>query len=191
MDCSPQSPLSMGFPNLEYWSGQPFPSSGDLPKPEIEPRSTALQVDSLPAELPGEAHMCVDQFVCPSKPKEPISFIWNVSVSLFSSTYIVYTPKPATPSEFSCLRVTEWYTKRRIQHFHMKLLVSLSNVLKRVGAGAKEAALFSCSLQTWVGSFGACRRLQSHHLHRSLNLVIFSWDSRTMCSQLECTPGIN
>ena len=51
MDCSPQAPLSMGFPNLEYWSGQPFPSSGDLPNLGIEPRSTALQADSL---LPGK-----------------------------------------------------------------------------------------------------------------------------------------
>ena len=34
----------------DYWSGQPFPSPGDLPNPEIEPRPPALQVDSLPAE---------------------------------------------------------------------------------------------------------------------------------------------
>ena len=36
------------------WSGQPFPSPGDLPNPGIEPRSPALQVDSLPAEPPGK-----------------------------------------------------------------------------------------------------------------------------------------
>ena len=38
----------------EYWSGQPFPSPGDLPNPGIEPRSPALQVDALPAEPPGK-----------------------------------------------------------------------------------------------------------------------------------------
>ena len=38
----------------EYWSGQPFPSPGDLPNPGIKPRFPALQVDSLPAELPGK-----------------------------------------------------------------------------------------------------------------------------------------
>ena len=32
----------------------PFPSPGDLPNPGIEPRSPALQVDSLPAEPPGK-----------------------------------------------------------------------------------------------------------------------------------------
>ena len=38
----------------EYWSGQPVPSPGYLPHPGIEPLSPALQVDSLPAELPGK-----------------------------------------------------------------------------------------------------------------------------------------
>ena len=35
----------------EYWSGLPFPSSGDLPNPGIKPRSPALQTDSLLTEL--------------------------------------------------------------------------------------------------------------------------------------------
>ena len=49
-----QAPLFMGFPRQEYWSGLPFPSPGDLPDPGIEPRSPALQMDSLPSELPGK-----------------------------------------------------------------------------------------------------------------------------------------
>ena len=48
-----QAPLSMGFSRQEYWSGLPFPSPGDLPNSVIEPRSPALQADSLPAELWG------------------------------------------------------------------------------------------------------------------------------------------
>ena len=31
----------MGFPRLEYWSGLPFPSPGDLPNAGIEPPSPA------------------------------------------------------------------------------------------------------------------------------------------------------
>ena len=46
-----RAPLSMGFSRQEYWSGLPFPSPGDLPDPGIEPRSSALQADSLPTEL--------------------------------------------------------------------------------------------------------------------------------------------
>ena len=34
----------------------PFPSPGDLPNPEIEPRSPALQIDSLPTEPQGKPH---------------------------------------------------------------------------------------------------------------------------------------
>ena len=41
---------SLEFSRLEYWSGLPFPSLGDLPNPGIESRSPTLQVDSLPAE---------------------------------------------------------------------------------------------------------------------------------------------
>ena len=46
-----QSPLSMGFSRQEYWSGLPCPSPGDLPDPGIEPRSPALEADSLLTEL--------------------------------------------------------------------------------------------------------------------------------------------
>ena len=45
-----QAPLSTGFPRQEYQSGLPFPSPGHLPDPGIEPRSPALQADSLPSE---------------------------------------------------------------------------------------------------------------------------------------------
>ena len=49
------APLSMEFSRQEYWSGLPFPSPGDLPNPVIEPRSPALQADSLLTELPGNS----------------------------------------------------------------------------------------------------------------------------------------
>ena len=42
-----QAPLSMGFSKQEYWSVLPFPSPEDLPNPRTEPRSPALQADSL------------------------------------------------------------------------------------------------------------------------------------------------
>ena len=46
-----QAPLSMEFSRLEYWSGLPFPSPGDLPNPRIEPRYPTMQADSLTTEL--------------------------------------------------------------------------------------------------------------------------------------------
>ena len=51
----PMEYTSMEFSRAEYWSEQAFPSPGDLPnpgtEPRSEPRSPALQVVSLPAEL--------------------------------------------------------------------------------------------------------------------------------------------
>ena len=47
-----RAPLPMGFSRQAYWSGLSCPSPGDLPKPWIEPRSPALQADSLLFEPP-------------------------------------------------------------------------------------------------------------------------------------------
>ena len=49
-----QATLFMGFSRQGYWSGLPFPSPGDLPKPGMEPGSPALQADFLPSEKPGK-----------------------------------------------------------------------------------------------------------------------------------------
>ena len=47
-------PLSLDFSRQEYWSGLPFPSSGVLSDPGIEPVSSALQADSLLSEQQGK-----------------------------------------------------------------------------------------------------------------------------------------
>ena len=53
--CNPMDCIEfMEFSRPEYWSGQPFPSPEALPNLEIEPRSPALQADSLPAESQGK-----------------------------------------------------------------------------------------------------------------------------------------
>ena len=45
-----QAPLSVRLSRQEHCSGLPFPSPGDLCSPAIEPRSPALQADSLLSE---------------------------------------------------------------------------------------------------------------------------------------------
>ena len=68
-----------GVLQQECWSGLPFPSPGDLPDPGIEPRSPALQVDSLLSEPPG-----MDQTVKES----PIMVSHNTQVTRHWSIHI-------------------------------------------------------------------------------------------------------
>ena len=63
----------------EYWSGRPFPPPGDLPNPGIEPRSPALQADSLPAEPQGKpkntgvGSLSLLQGIFPTQELNPVS----------------------------------------------------------------------------------------------------------------------
>ena len=60
-----QSSLTLCYPKefsrSEYWSGY-FPSPGYTPNPGIEPRSPALQADSLPAEPQGKPTPCMSVY---------------------------------------------------------------------------------------------------------------------------------
>ena len=49
-----QAPLSVGFPQQEYWSRLLFPSPGDLPDPGVELSSLALAGSLLTSEPPGK-----------------------------------------------------------------------------------------------------------------------------------------
>ena len=66
----------MEFSREEYWSGLPFPSPGDLPNPGIEPRSPALQADSLPSEPSGKLAFVEDS--------------GNISSRIFFSTWTIF-----------------------------------------------------------------------------------------------------
>ena len=78
-----QAPLSLGFPGQEYWSGQPFLSSGDLPGPGFEPTflmCPVLVVDSLPLS-PWEGH---DLFIVMPIQSRPPGVVGKDQVLLFS-----------------------------------------------------------------------------------------------------------
>jgi len=49
----------MGFSRQEYQSGLPCPPPRDLPDPEMETRSAALQADSLPLSHQGSPYSAV------------------------------------------------------------------------------------------------------------------------------------
>ena len=70
-----QTPLSMEFSRQEYWRGLQPPSPGDLPNPEIEPGSPALQADSLPLSHQGSPHT--------SMPRTAFSYILTTPVKSY------------------------------------------------------------------------------------------------------------
>ena len=107
--CDPmdsQAPLSMGFSRQEYWSGLPFPSSGDPPNPGIKPASPALQADSLPLSQKGSPMSDLPHF----------KVIWNslyVKVLVPQSCPTLWDPMDYSPP--GCLvhgilqtRILEW-----------------------------------------------------------------------------------
>jgi len=60
MDCSPSgSSLHGDSPGKNAGVAFYAPPQGDLPKPEIKPRTPALQAGSLPSELPGKPLDCL------------------------------------------------------------------------------------------------------------------------------------
>ena len=111
-----QVPLSMEFSKQEYWSGLPFPSSGDLPNPGMEPRSPTLQADSLlsgPLSSVQLNHVWL--FVTPWTVACQASLSITISQSLLKLTFIELVmpsnhlilcgPLPLLPSIFPSIRL--------------------------------------------------------------------------------------
>ena len=58
-----QAPLSMGFPRQRYWSGLLFPLQGVFLNQGPNPKSLALQADSLLSEPPGKPTVALNKFI--------------------------------------------------------------------------------------------------------------------------------
>ena len=85
-----QASLSMGFSRQEYWSGLPFPSTGDLPDTGIKPRSPGSQVDSLPTELREENHISDYTDLCWQSNLSAFKYALYVCHSFSSKEYMFF-----------------------------------------------------------------------------------------------------
>ena len=74
-----QAPLSMGMLQARILEWVPCPLPGNLPNPGIEPRSPALQVDSLPCEPPGKPLRSLVA-IFPTMEKAQQGMIWIISM---------------------------------------------------------------------------------------------------------------
>ena len=92
-----QAPLPMRFSRQEYQSGLSCLPPGDLPRPGIEPRSSELQVDSLPTEPPGRPELW--QFI--SQQQKPNTDLYTIPQNLcFSKQYGLYKLTGATLTKY-------------------------------------------------------------------------------------------
>ena len=83
-----QASLSLEFSRQEYWSGQSFPSSGDLPNSGIKPASPALQADSLPSEPPGKPNEIKVMHCWEGYQRSDMPFLFLKLQSIMMSTFI-------------------------------------------------------------------------------------------------------
>ena len=82
MDCSPPGSSICGIFQARILGGLPCPSPGNLPDPEIQPGSPALQADSLLSEPPGKLQL----YHYGNQPKsnfDPVQTITHTTVDLF------------------------------------------------------------------------------------------------------------
>ena len=96
LSATPWTIQSMEISRPEYWSGKPIPSPGDLPDPVIELGYPALQMDSLPTELPGNPPALAGRFFTTEplgKPRKVIllKYVFNCFHHYLSRNYGVYS----------------------------------------------------------------------------------------------------
>ena len=90
----------------------PCPSPGDLPNPGIEPRSPALQADSLPSEPTGKPTSGQENF--PAVIKSPLG----------AQAILLSTQKSQSLLLFSTFEVTMYLWDVGVQRFPWKVLIS-------------------------------------------------------------------
>ena len=78
-----QAPLSMGFFRHEHWNGLLCPTPGDLPNPEIESMSSAMQADSLLLSHQGSPSIPYPYLNSPPHYPLVTTSMFSILVSLF------------------------------------------------------------------------------------------------------------
>ena len=126
----------MEFSRLEYWSGQPFPSSGDLPKPGIEPRSPALQAESWPVEPQGKP-MAGPHLRNPFIIYGAMSLYATVTYFCWWSSFAMWPKLPMMGLYVSCwhfLYMWERVSAHRTRPFWSFLVPSMGNHFSRMAS---------------------------------------------------------
>ena len=120
-----------GFSRPEYWSQLPCPAPGVLPNLRVEPRSPALQVDSLPSEPPGKSHFSVNfpKFFNHSRsvlwlflPVLTITQIYGCNILAAPSRLITHLKEKSSPQD-----IVPYHQKLSIQTLYLMHLPTSIN----------------------------------------------------------------
>ena len=84
-----QSPLSMGFPRQEFWTGLLFPPPGDLSDPRIKP--TSLLSPSLQADLYHWCHFVLSRMLTLFTVQDDLSLVFHSLILMYLCTAFFHT----------------------------------------------------------------------------------------------------
>ena len=146
----------MGFSREEFWSGLPFPSPGDLPNQGMEPRSPALQADSLSSEPPRNPKQRTFQQICRFMRNEEEAEMQAPSLICLNST--AYCP-PSTPQSWVCLRWMRHHTQPLLDSLGTKSGIS-RRLVATAALGKTKVELFlplNCGSHIKFGSVNSFR----------------------------------
>ena len=126
----------MEFSRQEYWSGLPFPSSGDLPNPGIEPGSPSLQAEALLSEPKPP--------IFPSIKQNYISSVQSLShVRLFATPWTAASQASLSITNSQCL-LKHMFVESVMPSNHLILchpLLLLPSILPSIRVFSSESAL--------------------------------------------------
>ena len=132
--------MSMGFSRIEYWSGLPFPSPGDLPDPGIAPGSPALQADALPSKPPGNVSFMYLG--------DPILVAYVFTVVMYSSWIdpLICVPRVSSSCHLPLQDSPRSTGRSEPGSFHMTASALYSDVCEIMGVPFKNGVCISTAL---------------------------------------------
>ena len=147
-----RAPLSTGLSRQEYWSGWPFSFPGNLPDPEIEPASPALQADSL----------CLSQQGSPNR-LYIYKYLLRLRPPSHPPTYLLGIPRTPSPPAISPIpQIPMWYLLCKTQCWVLQTAVDKPEVGSAPhGPTSREGRQVNRKTARWSKSqprLGACQR---------------------------------
>ena len=167
MGCSPPGSSVYGD-SQESWNGLPCPPSGDLPDLGIEPRSPALQADSLPAERQGKPWISCRCTYIP--------FLLHLLPSPPHPTPLGWSRAPEFPETHSKFLLAIYFT-----HGDASFRVSLSIHLTLSSPLPVSISLFSMSVSLPANKFFSTSFLDSHIYALIYNFYLSLSDLTSLC----------